>query len=34
MANNLVLPVKMRAELKRPLGLLLEGEPDETVARL
>jgi len=34
MANNLVLPVKMRAELKRPLDLLLEGEPDETVARL
>lgn len=34
MANNLVLPVKMRAELKRPLGLILEGEPDETVARL
>jgi uncharacterized protein (UPF0218 family) len=24
----------MRAELKKPLGLLLEGEPDETVARL
>jgi uncharacterized protein (UPF0218 family) len=24
----------MRAGLKKPLGLLLEGEPDETVARL
>ncbi|MEM2127099.1 MAG: DUF359 domain-containing protein [Candidatus Bathyarchaeia archaeon] len=32
--KTLVLPEEMRGELKRPLGLLIEGNPDETVRRL
>ena len=34
MRRTLLLPRSMRSELREPLGLLLEGEPRETVARL
>ncbi len=32
--KTLILPEEMRGELKRPLGLLIEGSSDETVRRL
>lgn len=32
--KTLTLPEEMRWELKRPLGLLIQGSPDETIRRL
>lgn len=32
--RTLILPEEMREELKRPLGLLIEGDPNETVRKL